>query len=296
MLSKDAVFTSTYDSCQTIYYAIKRGSSNKIHRSYFCFAWVMREIDCGELVEEVVVRVVSHGKIYGRNLYLKHSDLIWWVDQLNKAGEFRPYNIHFALEYDKNDDNVLVRVIHGHAFKKGAITGLALHYARAPRFIGDGVGVIRKMVEKGVPFKSAVRMYLQVPFFESVGAAFAASDSDNNLPLGLEMRSVSVEEDVIQIRSLTKDLKESARSTFCASLSVPISDTELRFYKYEFDCAYDSLCDEAPGVPAIAYIEDDEWDDSGGEIPYAWVLGGPRSVDTLDDYIKLTKEIIRNEK
>ena len=296
MLSKDAVFTGTYDSCQTIYYFLKRGGSNKIHRSYFCFAGVMREIDCGELVEEVVVRVVSHGKIYGRNLYLKHGDLIWWVDQLNKAGEFRPYNIHFALEYDKNDDNVLVRVIHGHAFKKGAITGLALHYARAPRFIGDGVGVIRKMVEKGVPFKSAVRMYLQVPFFESVGAAFAASDSDNNLPLGLEMRSVSVEEDVIQIRSLTKDLKESARSTFCASLSVPISDTELRFYKYEFDCAYDSLCDEAPGVSAIAYIEDDEWDDSGGEIPYAWVLGGPRSVDTLDDYIKLTKEIIRNEK
>lgn len=295
MLSKDAVFTSTNDSCQTIYYFIKRGSSNKIHRSYFCFAAVMREVDCGELVEEVAVRVVSRGEIYGRNLYLKHSDLIWWVDQLNKAGEFRPHNIHFVLEYDKSDDNIFVRVIHGHAFKKGAITGLALHYARAPRFIGDGVGVIRKMVEKGVPFKSAVRMYLQVPFFESVGAAFAACDSDNNLPLGLEMRSVSKEEDVISIRSLTKDLEAPICSTFSATLSVPASDTELRFYKYEFDCTHDSLCDEAPGVSAIAYIEDDEWDDSGGEIPYAWVLEGLPDYATIDDYIKLTEEIIRNE-
>lgn len=295
MLSKDAVFTSTNDSSQTIYYAIKRGSSNKIHRSYFCFAWVMREIDCGELVEEVAVRVVSHGEIYGRNLCLRHADLIWWVDQLNKAGEFRPHNIHFALEYDENDDNILVRVIHGHAFKKGAITGLALHYARAPRFIGDGVGVIRKMVEGGVPFKSAVRMYLQVPFLESEGMAFAACDSDNNLPLGLEVRSVSNEVDVLPIRSLTKSLVEYPHSTFSASCSVPESGTELSFYSYKFDCTMDSLCDDVPGMSPIVYIEDDEWDDSYGETPYAWALGGPNSVSTIDDYIKLTKEIIRNE-
>lgn len=273
-----------------------------IDESYVCFSSVLRKLEHNKEYGISWIRVVvvdEDGEIakyyagdWGGDVdvqnYLCYDNLNWWVGILNTSKEFSKHGIDFVLVKDEYGCLCIDVKSTSGEFKDGSVVGLALHLARLPRIIGMGVHVIRKMVEGGIPFRSAYRMYLQFPYMVEANAVGVSTDEDNNLPLGASWNlSPHRPTEIDGVYSLTEDLV-NCKTVWNASSSIKrIKNKSLDIHEHH--TGYDDYLyfNDNPSAYWLLTMS------HGGTL--VGMLEGYHEDVSFEDYLKLTKELMEYE-